>query len=390
MTLFLNILQSLKRGALQLVHRPPLLFMMIAMPVLCAWFLLDLMKAGTIDSVPVAIVNLDNSAMSRSLDRNLSALQGIKVTTHYATHEQAMKALQRGDIQGFFFIPARLQELTLAGQKPVVSYYINYAYFSPSSAQYKGFKTVSMLANGAIAKTTLDATGLANEQMVDATLQPILTHVHGIANPWSNYSYYLNISFIPCLLALFILLTTATTIGYEFKQETSVEWLDTAGGSIIVATLGKLLPQTCIFTATGWTLQWIMFAIYGLPLNCNPLNMIWAMAIFVPACQGFGLFIMCFLPNYRYGGTVCTLLGMLSFSFCGFSMPIESMYPWVTALGNVVPVRHFFVISVDQALNGIDIYYSRLQYAILLCYVLLPLPLLLRLRHNCKHPVYVP
>lgn len=390
MSLISVILNSFRRGIVQLLSRKALLFMMVAMPLLCAWFLLDLLSPGSAHRVPVAIVNLDNSSMSRSLERNLDAMQGVNITKHYTSHAEAMQALQRGEVLGFFFIPERLEELTLAGHKPRVSYYINYAYFTPASSQLKGFKTVSMLANGAIAKTTLDATGLVSSHTVDATLQPILTHVHAVNNPWNHYGYYLNLSFLPCLLALFIMLTVVTTVGNEWKYNTSREWLENSGGSIMVAVTGKILPQTFIYMVVGWAMQFMMFRLFEMPLNCNPWNMIGAMALFVMASQAFALLMLCVAPNYRYAATLCTLLGMISFSFCGFSLPLEATYPWVNALGNIMPVRHFFVISIDQALNGIDLYFSRLHYAVLIGFIILPIPFLFRIKRECKKPVYVP
>lgn len=390
MKLSTAILQSFKYGCLQLVRRKALLFMMVVMPLLCGWFMLDLMDAGAAHRVPVGIVNLDSSGMSRAIERNLEAMQGVEVKRHFENHSQAMQALQRGEVMGFFYIPERLEQLTLSGQRPVVSYYINYSYVTPSSSQYKGFKTVSLLANGAIAKTTLEATGMVSPNSVEATLQPILTHVHGVNNPTAHYGYYLNLSFIPCLLALIIMLTTVTAIGNEFKYDTCRKWLDNSGGSIMLAVTGKLLPQTAVFLAVGWGTQLMMFRFYDMPFNCNPWHMIWAMAIFVPACQAFALFALGVAPNYRYSATICTLLGMLSFSFCGFSLPSEAMYPWINSIGYVMPVRHFFLISIDQALNGIDIYFSRLHYAALIGYLLLPMPLLFRIKRECKNPVYVP
>lgn len=364
--------------------------MMMIIPVVVAFFLLDLMKQGTVENVPIAIVNLDNSPLSRQLERNLSAMQGVDVKMHYPSHNEAMMALQRGEVLGFFFIPADMEEHTLEGHAPVVSYYINYSYYTPSSSQFKGFKTVSLLANGAIAKTMLDATGLLSERDIATTLQPILTHVHAINNPWTNYGYYLNLSFIPCFLALVVMLTTVTTLGNELKYDTSREWLDCSGGSIMLAVTTKLLPQTVVFAAVGWFIQLVMFRFYDMPFNGNPWHMIWAMALLVMACQAFALLMFCIAPNYRYAATLCTLLGMLSFSFCGFSLPAESMYPWIDAIGYIMPVRHFFLISVDQALNGIDIYYSRLHYAILIAYTLLPMPLLWRIKRECLNPVYIP
>lgn len=133
-----------------------------------------------------------------------------------------------------------------------------------------------------------------------------------------------------------------------------------------------------------------MFKINFLPFHCNPWHMILAMPLLVLACQSFALLMICVTPNYRKSATLCTLFGMMSFSFCGFSLPAEAMYPWINAVGYTVPIRHYFLISIDQALNGVDLYYSRMHYAILIGYLLLPLPLLWRIKHECQNPVYVP
>ncbi len=388
MRLFFN--ESIKRGLVQLVRRQLYWLVMIVAPILCAIFLLELMKAGTIHRVPVGIVDLDNSMVSRRIERNLMGMQQVDIVDHYTDYRAALDAVQRGDIYGFILIPDRLEHKALSGQEPVVSYYVNYAYFPPASIQYKGFKTITMLANGAIAKTTLDATGLLTDRGVMTLLQPILTQVHSLNNPWLNYSYYLNMSFIPCLLALFIMLTTTFSIGTELKYGTCREWIDSAGRSIEFVLFGKLTPHTFIFTCTGWMIQFLMYRVYGLPLNCNPWHMILAMPLFVLANQGFALTMMCIAPNFRYGTTLCTLLGMLSFSFCGFSLPAEAMYPWVHALGCVVPIKYYFLLSIDQALNGIPFYYSRLYYVALIAFIAAPWPLLWRLKRECINPVYVP
>ena len=55
---------------------------------------------------------------------------------------EARDAVQRGEVLGFFYIPDNLEELALGGRQPVVSFYVNYAYYAPGSMQYKGFKTM--------------------------------------------------------------------------------------------------------------------------------------------------------------------------------------------------------------------------------------------------------
>lgn len=381
--------QSFKRGCVQLVRRPMYFLLMIIMPILCSWFLLDLIKGGSVQLVPVGIVDQDNSSMSRIISRNLNGFQQVDISHHYNNFAEARDAVQRGEVMGFFFIPDNLEELALGGRQPVVSFYVNYAYYAPGSMQYKGFKTVSMLVNGGIAQVALRTVGLTNEKIASA-LVPYQSHVHMLNNPFINYNYYLNSTFVPCFFSLFILLVTAFSLGLELKSGLSRQWLRTSGNSMFLALIGKLVPQTVLFTAVGWFIQWMMFRCYDFPLNCNPWNMLVAMFLLVAANQSFAVLMYCFVPNFRYGTMLCTLLGMVSFSFTGFSLPQEAMYPWVEALGFTVPIKYYFLIMVDQALNGIDLYYSRFYYAALIGFTILPMLLSWRLKKECLNPVYVP
>ena len=381
--------RSFKRGCVQLVRRPMYFLLIVIMPLLCSWFLLDLIKDGSVQRVPVGIVDLDNSSLSRRISRNLNGFQQVNICQRYNNFAEARDAVQRGEVLGFFFIPDNLEEDALGGRQPVVSYYVNYAYYAPASMQYKGFKTISMLVNGGIVQTALRNVDVPNQQ-IESTLVPYQTHVHMISNPFTNYDYYLNSTFIPCFLSLFILLVTAFSLGLELKSGLSRQWLKTSGDSMFLALVGKLVPQTVLFTVVCWFVQWMMFRCYDFPLNCNPWNMLIAMFLLVVANQSFAVLMFCFVPNFRYGTMLCTLLGMVSFSFCGFSLPHEAMYPWVHSLGYVMPIKYYFLIMVDQALNGIDLYYSRVYYAALIGFTILPMLLSWRLKKECMNPVYVP
>ena len=381
--------RSFKRGCVQLVRRPMYFLLIVIMPLLCSWFLLDLIKDGSVQRVPVGIVDLDNSSLSRRISRNLNGFQQVNICQRYNNFAEARDAVQRGEVLGFFFIPDNLEEDALGGRQPVVSYYVNYAYYAPASMQYKGFKTISMLVNGGIVQTALRTVGVPN-QRIESALVPYQTHVHMISNPFTNYDYYLNSTFIPCFLSLFILLVTAFSLGLELKSGLSRQWLKTSGDSMFLALVGKLVPQTVLFTVVCWFVQWMMFRCYDFPLNCNPWNMLIAMFLLVVANQSFAVLMFCFVPNFRYGTMLCTLLGMVSFSFCGFSLPHEAMYPWVHSLGYVMPIKYYFLIMVDQALNGIDLYYSRVYYAALIGFTILPMLLSWRLKKECMNPVYVP
>lgn len=384
-----NTKESIKRGCHEIVSRPLYMMFMFFAPLFGAIFMFNLLDRGMADRVPSAIVDLDNTEVSRNIAQTLGAFQTVEIKYKLNSFQEARELVQRGKINGFFYIPSDFTKKALAGRQPEISYYINYAYFVPASLLYKGFKTISVMTSASIVKTAAVDMGIPEEQVM-AQLQPFPTKVHPLGNPLLNYDIYLGNSFVPGILALVAMLMTTFSISMEQKRGTSIEWLHTAGDSIEVAIFGKLFPQTVAFIGIGWVIQWMMYGFMQFPLNCNPFNMMLAMALLVLACQGFGVFVSCCIPSPRFAITVCSFTSILAFSIGGFSMPVENMYPELGILSYTIPIRYYFLIYVDQALNGFDIYYSRIWYAALLAFTIVPFILLRRLKRFSQHPVYLP
>ncbi len=383
------IKESIWRGCMFVMSRPLYIVSIVVIPLLSGFIMLDLLKEGIGNHVPAAIVDLDGSDLSRRVTSNLDAMQTVDVKRSFNDFTEARDALQRGDIIGFFVIPENFAGEALAGRVPEITYYTNYAYFVPASLMYKGFKTISVLSNGALVSTTLVTAGLP-ESGVTALLMPYVNDMHPLGNPWMSYQIYMGHSFVPGILALMVMIITVYSITDEIKKKTSVEWLKSAGGSIVVALIGKLAPQTLLFTLAGWILQLATYALYDFPLNCNIAVMMTAMFLMVLACQAFAVTVCGIVPNLRLALSVCSLLSVLAFSIGGFTIPVEDMYRWIGIVSYILPIRYYFLIYIDQSLNGVDLYYSRYYFIALLVFVLVSFIPLFNLKRMCKKPVYVP
>ncbi len=383
--LWATVLRELR----QWVSRPLYLLCAVGVPLFCALFLLSLMDEGLPRKIPVAMVDHDQSVTSRLFTRQLGALESVDIAYNLNSFTEARELMQAGDIFGFLMIPAEFEAKALAGRQPEISFFTNDAYYIPASLLYKNFRTMSALASGAVVRGVLLATG-ADDSQVMARLQPIPTDMHPLHNPWINYSVYLNSSFLSALLQLMILLITIFSIASEMKYATSREWLRTADNSIILAVVGKLLPQTIIFFSVGLLLQSLLYGYLHFPMNGNIWYMIVAMLLLVVASQSLGVLIVGLLPSLRVSLSMGGLIGILSFSVAGFSFPVPSMYPPFQTLSWILPVRHYFLIYVDQALNGIPLYYSRFHYLALILFTIASIPLLPRLKKELNRQVYLP
>ena len=319
----------------------------------------------------------------------MDAFQQSKVIAHYPTFNEAREAVQRGDIYGFYYIPEGTTAEAQAQRRPTVSFYTNNTLLIAGSLLFKDMKTMSELASGAVVQATLLAKGATEEQAMNY-LQPIVIDTHPLNNPWLNYSVYLNNTFAPGVLMLLIFMVTVFSIGVEIKERTAREWLRLGNNSIWISLGGKLLPHTLIFFLMGILYNVYLYGFLHFPCNSGILPMLFATLCLVLASQGMGILMIGTLPTLRLGLSFASLWGVLSFSMCGLSFPLMGMHPTLQALANLFPLRHYFLIYVDQALNGYPMIYSWTNYVALLLFMLLPFLVAHRLKGALIYYKYVP
>jgi len=372
-----------------LVKRPINLFCMIGVPIFCAFFYTSLMDKGLPTELPIGVVDQDQTSVSRELMRNLDAFQQIAITQHFPDITQARRSMQKGDIYGFFYIPKNTTKKALSSRRPTVSFYTNNSWFISGALLFRDMKTMSELANGAISRESLRAKGYTDD-VIQSLLQPIVIDSHPINNPWLNYSVYLCNTLIPGMLMLVIFQVTVYSIGIELKERTSREWLRTGNNSIFLSLWGKVLPYTIVFFIVGAAIDVYLYKFLQFPCNSGLGPMLFAMLCMVLASQATGVVMIGTFPTLRYGLCFASLWGVVSFSICGFTFPCMAMYPWVQGLSALFPLRHYFLIYVDQALNGYPMIYSWSSYLALMIFIFLPFIIMSRLKKAMLYYTYMP
>ncbi len=377
------------RECRRLISRPLYVFCMVIAPLFCYLFFTTLMDSGLPANLPVGAVDLDNTSTSRNILRNLDAFQQTAIVAHYASVNEARTAMQEGEIYGFFYIPKGLSQQAQTQQQPTLSFYTNNSYLIAGSLLFRDMKMMGELAAGSAGRSVMLAQGATDNQAM-ALLQPIVIDTHALNNPWLNYSVYLCNTLVPGILMLMIFMVTVFSIGTEIKERTAREWLRAGNNSIYIALAGKFLPQTAVFFLMGIFYNVYLYGMLDFPCNSGIFPMILATLLLVLASQSCGIVMIGVLPTLRLGLSFASLWGVLSFSISGFSFPVMAMHPVLQALSNLFPLRHYFLIYVDQALNGYNMIYSWVNYVALLIFILLPFLVVHRLKEALIYYKYVP
>lgn len=384
-----NIGRIAWREMCQLTAHPVLIFCMVGAPLICLIFFISLMHDGLPTDLPIAVVDQDQSATSRNLIRQLDAFEQTQVVFQTRSFDEARREMQAGNVYGIFYIPANFTVEAASGKQPTLSFYTNGTYLIAASLLFRDMKTMSVLAGAAVGLQTGQAKGFTEAQIM-GQLQPIVIDTHPIGNPWLNYSVYLNNTLLPGVIQLMVFLVTVFSIGMEIKYATARQWLGMGNDSIAVALLGKLFPHTIIFTLMGFLYCAVLYGFNAFPLHSGWGPMLAAMFLLVLASQAMGVFMIGVLPTPRLGLSFASLFGMISFSIVGFSYPVLSMDPTLQGLTLLFPLRHYFLIYIDQALNGRDLFYTWVEYAWLLGFLILPFLIARNLKKALLYFKYLP
>ena len=386
-------MQSIYRVAVRemrsLARRPLMWFCMVLAPLFCYVFFTSLMASGLPTNLPLGLVDCDRTTTTRQLARNLDAFQQTDIVREYASVSDARRDMQRGQIYGFYYIPEGTTRKAQRQTVPTVSFYTNYSFLIAGSLLYRDMRTMSELVSGAATQAVLYARGATTGQAM-AFLQPVVIDSHPIGNPWLNYSVYLSNTLVPGMLMLFVFMVTVYTISMEIKEQTARGWLLAARGSMWKALTGKLMPQTLVFWLVGSLCIVYLYGFLHFPCRCGIATMLLVMALFVVASQGMGVIMITTLPTPRLGLSFASLWGVISFSICGMSFPVMGMHPVLQGVSYLFPLRHYFLLYVNCALDGYPLLNAWPFVAGLLAFAILPVLLLPRLKHALLYSQYEP
>ena len=364
-------------------------FCMVVFPLLALIFFTTLMDEGLPEDMPVGVVDLDNTSTSRGLIRRLDAFQSSRVVAHYPSVATARQAIQRNEIYAFLYIPHGTTDDLLASRQPKISYYYNMASIMSGALLMKDLKTISNLGSAAVGQATMRAKGYTPQQ-IQAFLQPIRIDLHQIANPWTNYNLYLSTVFVPGIMMLFIFLISAYSLGMELKFGRGKEWMEKAEGNIVVAILGKFLPQALVFLVLIFFYEFYIYNIIQFPHVGN-----WWMIVLLAVLQvfgsiGFGIFAFGLMPSLRMSMSVCSLWAVLSFSLVGSAYPVMGMDTPLQALTWLFPLRHYYMLYQITVFNGYPLIDAWFHFVALVGFTLLPWFVIRKIKNAMLTYVYIP
>lgn len=332
-----------------------------------------------VGSLPVGVVDEDNSYLSRRLVSMLYATHEVAEVDECADMAEARSRLLAGGIVGVVEIPLGFARDVLSGETAEVVYYDSGTNISTSSLSSKGVQSVVTSFGMGVALQRAEMEGATSEEAM-AQAMPISFSTYALFNPWLNYAYYVGPCFWVMVLILAAMLSAIYAVGSELRYATSIEWLRSANGSLLVGLMGKFFPVTLALWLLTVVAGVVIFGVYGTPMRGSWTILIIGCILLNVAYQAMALFIVALTASFRLSLSLGGGYSVLAFTFSGVTFPTMAMIGWVQPFTLWFPYTYFMKLYIDQVVRGVAWWLSMRELAAMLLFCLLPLLLLERLK----------
>lgn len=346
--------------------------MLVVLPVVSWGFFLALLAQGSPADLPVAVVDLDQSALSRRLVRAIDAAPSMRVVDLVGSTDPAARAVREGRAYALVSVPADFERDVLRGRAPTVVVDYNAQWLLPGSLIRRDARAAASALAADVEATARRARGEAVVRV-----EPMLVDAHPLFNPQLNYAHFLLPALLPTMLQIFVLLQTVATVGRELRRRTASEWLATSCDRPSAALAGKLLPPAAWYTLLAAAMLVTVFRVAGAPMRGHWFVVLAASATFVLAYQAVGVMLVAWTANLRLATSLAAFYAGAAFAFAGVTFPLAGM-PWpARAWAGALPLTHYVSLTFEQAMRAAPAAESLPELGTLALFVVVPLALAL-------------
>lgn len=346
----------------------------VCLPALAVVVLWAIFSSGIPRELPVAVVDLDHSSLSRKLVRYLDASPALHVVESFTSVHAGQAAIQSGEVYALISVPSDLERDVYRGESPAVTAFFN--------AQY-------LLVAKLISSTMLEIeTNIAVELGVAQTLpkmpvfeaamavsMPVRAQITPLYNSNLSYARFLVPGIIAALFQVVICSITVLSIGRSFQPGHIKDW---SAGGIWKILIGKLLPYTILYFIYGLLVLSFFFVTLSWPLQGTLLPLIPTVLLFVLACQSLGVLVFMLAFQLERALSVAGAFCAPAFAFLGVTFPQSDMSKFAAFWRELMPAAHYIDAYVYQTSYAAGWVGQLRPSLILLCFCLL-LPLCISL-----------
>ncbi len=337
---------------------PAAVLLLVVAGVLYAFYYPTPYMNQTVSKVPVAVVDLDHTVMSRNLTQMSASAQQIDVRYIFSDIREAEEALAREDIYGFMVIPQDMEKTLRNGGSVDVNVFTHGAYVMLHGNIGTAFTTCALTVGAttkvkriALGKKVPAATAMAMRDPVPISIQTMY-------NSTGSYSNYV----VPSVLVLILQQTLVIGICIlggarahrKFRgkhRESAVE-----NESLPYRYFGRSLAYFVHYCSFILFYHFVIYNVFSFPRRGELLPMIAFAIVFLFSTINFGMVLSQVFLRRETSMQLFLYMSIPILFLANFSWPSYLIPSWMKGLSAILPTT-FAVpawLSIEQ--RGADIF----------------------------------
>ncbi|MFW1981721.1 ABC transporter permease [Acinetobacter guillouiae] len=317
--------------------------------------------AGKAEHLPIAIIDQDQSELSRNIEKYLSHNHTLSIYTVSDNPNEVEHLLNQTKIWGYVHIPAGAEQRMVQAQDAQISIAFNQSYFSIGNGISSAMLLSTVEAIADFAKNSYFENKIPYAELSTANIK-----ISPLFNPNLSYEFYLEPFMIPAILHLLLCCCVAFAMGQELKYGTLNQWVQ--GKSVLSALLAKNMVYVLIFCFWTWAWLFWLVVIRGWFIAGSLWMILLGQFLLYSAYALISSTVVLATRNLSKTFGFIAVYGGSSLSFAGVTLPLNNAPIFTKFWANIIPYTPYAKLQTEQWVVGSPSFISMVPLAILAAY----------------------
>ncbi len=364
------LLHIVKHELKRLITFPSSRNLLIIVPLITFVFLSFIYIKGGVRDTPVAVIDHDQTQLSRLATRYIDAESMLKVVLQPDSRLTAEEILNREEAYAVIVIPKDFQKDVITGHSSSLNAFVNASSILHGNMIYSALSTVSItISTGALIQRFKEQ-GKSFDQSMAMAL-PIKVHVKPLYNPWYNYLYYLIPGLLTVLFFMIVFFVSARSINNECNSGNLLPLLEQANNRILNIIIGKAIGIYILSMSVYLLIIGIIFPTFGIPVFGNfwYITLLFSIAIFANIFVGMA--ISAIVTDEVIAMDLSFFYNSPAFVFSGFTFPIFGMPALNAFYAHLIPYTYFLTGFIKLYEMDTPLHYAFPEFKSLSIFILI-------------------
>lgn len=328
-----GLLRAAREEARRVVRDPGALLVLAGAIVLYSFFYPLPYLPQVLREVPIAVVDEDETPLSRQLARMADAHSLLAVVARPASLGEAERLVAEGRVSGVLAIPRGFERDVAGGRRTRVGVFADASYFLVYRQVATGLLETTGTLSAGIDVRRLEARG-RGEAAARAIRDPVPFVARPLFNPTEGYASYV----VPAVLVL--ILQQTLLIGIGLLGGTAAEQGAAPGGSPaspLARVLGRALFYLALYAVWAVFMFAVVYRVFDFPERSRGLDLAAFALPFLLACIFLALAAASLFRRRETAMQVLLFSSLPSVFLAGFAWPVEALPRWLRGLSLLLP-----------------------------------------------------